>query len=75
MRRLDAEDLLQHLTKKIKNNFGYEDDYVIEKLRSTMEELTKRQLNNGGQPPVEELPKFAFGLVPSSRISFVKSTE
>ncbi|XP_045600697.2 LOW QUALITY PROTEIN: uncharacterized protein [Procambarus clarkii] len=60
--RLDMDQILDYLQKKLEKNFGYEDDYVIESLEKSMEELKKAKLDHPGAPPDMELPQQPFGL-------------
>lgn len=60
--RLDMDQILDYLQKKLEKNFGYEDDYVIESLEKAMEELKKAKLDHPGAPPDNELPQQPFGM-------------
>ncbi|KAK3884536.1 hypothetical protein Pcinc_011209 [Petrolisthes cinctipes] len=60
--RLDMDQILDYLQKKLEKNFGYEDDYVIESLEKSMEELRKTKLDHPGAPPDHELPQQPFGM-------------
>ncbi|XP_045109450.1 TBC domain-containing protein C215.01-like isoform X2 [Portunus trituberculatus] len=60
--RLDMDQILDYLQKKLEKNFGYEDDYVIESLEKAMEELKKVKLDHPGPPPDHELPQQPFGM-------------
>ncbi|KAG0712358.1 USP6 N-terminal-like protein [Chionoecetes opilio] len=60
--RLDMDQILDYLQKKLEKNFGYEDDYVIESLEKVMDELKKAKLDHPGPPPDHELPQQPFGM-------------
>ncbi|XP_042241426.1 TBC1 domain family member 1-like isoform X2 [Homarus americanus] len=60
--RLDMDQILDYLQKKLEKNFGYEDDYVIESLEKSMDELKKAKLDHPGAPPDGELPQQPFGM-------------
>ncbi|XP_050724776.1 uncharacterized protein LOC127002732 isoform X4 [Eriocheir sinensis] len=60
--RLDMDQILDYLQKKLEKNFGYEDDYVIESLEKAMDELKKAKLDHPGPPPDHELPQQPFGM-------------
>jgi hypothetical protein len=52
------------------NDFGFDDDVVIERLREVMHELRSQRMDYPGRPPPEELPQKPFGLVPTSLADF-----
>ncbi|CAL4137182.1 unnamed protein product, partial [Meganyctiphanes norvegica] len=60
--KLDMDQILEYLQKKLEKNFGYDDDLVIENLEKSMEELRKSKLDQPGPPPDIELPQQPFGM-------------
>lgn len=60
--RLDMDQILDYLQKKLEKNFGHDDDYVIESLEKAMDELKKAKLDHPGAPPDSELPQQPFGM-------------
>ncbi|XP_066974077.1 uncharacterized protein [Macrobrachium rosenbergii] len=60
--RLDMDQILDYLQKKLEKDFSYDDDYVIESLEKAMEELRKAKLDHPGAPPDCELPQQPFGM-------------
>ena len=53
---------------RLEQNFGYDDDYVIESLHKNMEELRKAKLLVPDSPPENELPQNPFGMSPLSYV-------
>ncbi|XP_076041759.1 USP6 N-terminal-like protein [Oratosquilla oratoria] len=60
--KLDMDQILEYLQKKLEKNFGHDDDDVISSLEKSMEELRKAKLDNPGPPPEIELPQQPFGM-------------
>ncbi|KAL7636334.1 UNVERIFIED_CONTAM: hypothetical protein RMT77_013093 [Armadillidium vulgare] len=60
--KLDMDQILAYIQKRLELNFGYDDDYVVESLEKNMDELRKSKLASPGPPPENELPQKPFGL-------------
>lgn len=65
--------LLMHF--RLEKNFGHEDDYVIESLEKSMDELKKAKLDHPGAPPDSELPQKPFGKERESWICYMKGDD
>ena len=50
----------------LSNDFGFDDDVVIERLREVMHELRSQRMDHPGKAPIDEIPHKPFGLVPTS---------
>jgi len=61
--KMGMDELLEFLQKTMENDFGYDDDYVIETaLKECLAELRSSRLHTAGPPPENEKPQKPFGL-------------
>ena len=62
--KMDMDELMEFLQKTLENDFGYEDDFVVETaLRESLAELRSARLLSAGPAPDIELPQKPFGLL------------
>jgi len=61
--KMGMDDLLEFLQQTLENNFGYDDDRVIEELRQNLKELRESRLTTSGESFTDEEPLQPFGLV------------
>ena len=47
--KMGMDDLLEFLQQTLENNFGYDDDRVIEELRQNLKELRESRLTTSGK--------------------------
>ncbi|XP_044136007.1 USP6 N-terminal-like protein isoform X1 [Bufo gargarizans] len=66
--KLTMEDLIEFLQESLANNFGYEDDYVIEQLQLSMTELRRAKLDLPPPGKEDEQPKKPLGQIPSEPV-------
>lgn len=57
------DEAIEHLQIQMENDFGFEDDVVVEKLRENMHDLRSQRMDHPGRAPSEELPTKPFGLL------------
>ena len=53
---------LEHLQMTLAQDFGYEDDKVIDTLREKMHDLISHRMDHPGKTPPEEEPTKPFGM-------------
>jgi len=62
--KMEMDELMEFLQKTLVDDFGYEDDFVVETaLRENLAELRSGRLHTAGPPPDSELPQKPFGLL------------
>jgi len=62
--KMGMDELMEFLQKTLVEDFGYEDDFVVETaLRENLAELRSARLHTAGPPPDHELPQKPFGLL------------
>jgi len=62
--KMGMDELMEFLQKTLVEDFGYEDDFVVETaLRDNLAELRSARLHSAGPTPDNELPQKPFGLL------------
>lgn len=61
--KMDMEELIEFLQIKLEQDFGYNDDFAMLALQTTILELQRHRLHIPGHPLPNELPQKPFGLI------------
>lgn len=59
----DMEHIVSYLQEQLVEDYGYKDDYTIETLQETLNELRRTKMINPAPPKANEVPVLPFGIL------------